>query len=331
MSKRSQEKRRARAKEKAQKARRERGRSLWDNLVGDGDGSGVECWKQFDPEKLDEMEDFLVFRKVRNGGYVVAFFLVDYLCIGLKDVFCRTDVTPSEIIEKCRTQSGMKVQRVFVEEVRPTLAAAVRWTRDNGFRLPSELPRGLKVVGGGALPVEDADTAAFGTEDGGLCYVGLKNDLKKRLIHETLDEFLDRADVEVDFRDGDAGLWHDDDEYDDDEYDDDELDDEDVTQAAGEAVQNVLAGVEKWCAESGKQPHPHLKDAILLTMMAIAQNMREGGDGDRATIQETKERLLALQSEEMQQGLRAAMQQFTDFTNSSKNHEKSLDAVKPDV
>jgi len=48
MSKRSQDKRKARAKEKAHNARRERGRSRWDNLVGD-DG-GIECWLPFDPE-----------------------------------------------------------------------------------------------------------------------------------------------------------------------------------------------------------------------------------------------------------------------------------------
>ncbi|MCL2639551.1 MAG: hypothetical protein FWD53_01770 [Phycisphaerales bacterium] len=336
MSKRSQDKRKARAKEKAKQARRERGRSLWDNLVsneGGNGGGGVECWKQFDPEKLDEMEDFLVFRKVRSGGWVVAFFLVDYLCIGLKDVFCRTDVTPSEIIERCRTQSGMKVQRVSVEEVRSTLAAAVRWTQENDFRLPTELPRALKVLGGGALPVDDANTppltAVFGTDDGGLCYVGLKHDLKKRLIHETLDEFLARPDVTVDFRDADASTWHDDEKYDDDddEYDDDELDD-DITQAAGDAVQRVITRVKKWCAESGQQPHPYLKEAILLTMMAMAQNLK---DGDGETIQETQKRLLAVQSEEMQRELPAALQQFADFTNASKNREDAdiEDAVNP--
>jgi len=280
MSKRSQDKRKARAKEKAHNARRERGRSRWDNLVGDD--SGVECWLQFDSEGLDPMESLIVFRKVRSGGHVAAFFLIDYLCIGLKDVCCHADVVPSEMIEKCRSQLWSKVQRMSVDEMRSTVAAAIRWAREHDFRLPTELQRGLKVLGG-TVSSENADTSEFGAEgeDGrrGSClhYVGLKNDLKKRLLNETLEGFLAREDVTADFMD--------DEEYDDDEYDDDEADDDEEPEESvrDDLIMELLEEVPEWCQQHGLTVAKELREAAILHTSALmrvlprlAEDMEKG-------------------------------------------------------
>src|ERR1035437_3006647 len=169
--------------------RRRRGASPLSQLIGGAEGDGVECWKQYDSRGLDCMVNFAVFRGVRGGSSAGAIFLVDYLCIGLKDAFYRLDVVPSEIVARYRDRDGMmKTVRVQAEDVRREVGAAVRWAQEHDFRLPRDWERCVKILGG-TVDVEGADVSDFGTEDEGLQDGGLRRDLEKRLLGETLEEF----------------------------------------------------------------------------------------------------------------------------------------------
>src|SRR6478672_2112169 len=92
MSKRSQEKRNRRAKEKAKQLRKQRNASPLSRLVGGAEGKGIECWSMTDPD--GRLLSYYVFRGLRGtGGHVLACLLVDFDCLGLKDAFCRFDVS----------------------------------------------------------------------------------------------------------------------------------------------------------------------------------------------------------------------------------------------
>ena len=101
MSKRSQQKRNARSKEKAKQLRRERGMSPLSRLVGGPDGDDVECWAHY-ADADERLVSFLAFRAVRGAGFAVACFLVDFDCIGLKDAFYRLDVPMQETLQGYR-------------------------------------------------------------------------------------------------------------------------------------------------------------------------------------------------------------------------------------
>jgi hypothetical protein len=209
MSKRSQDKRRARAKEKAKAARRERGASPLSRLAGDG--SNIECWMHRVAEDA-RIVNLIVFRPVRDGSFAAAFFLIDYDCIGLKDAFHRFDTMPTDVISNLRAQSredGSQLVKITGDETRRLIAAAARWTRDHRFRLSNRWEKCTRILGG-AIDMNAADTTGFGTADGGLLYVGRHKDLEHLLLDETLDEFLARKDVECQFVEEVPGLQEDD-------------------------------------------------------------------------------------------------------------------------
>jgi hypothetical protein len=172
MSKRSQDKRRARAKEKKQNKRREQGISPLSRLAGVAEDV-CECWSSY-AEEDGGIRSVTVMRPIRGGGHVAAFFLIDYDCIGLKDAFVRLNVDALEVRENLRAKSisqGVRLVRITTQDARQMLASAIRWTLDHPFfRLPADAERCLKIVGG-AGELENADVRDFGTEDGGLLYI----------------------------------------------------------------------------------------------------------------------------------------------------------------
>jgi hypothetical protein len=208
MSKRSQEKRRARAKEKKRAHRRLQGADPLSLLAETAD-STCECWSTY-AEQDNRIRSLIAFRPLRTGGHAAAYFLIDYDCLGLKDAFVRTNVDIVDQREWLRERSradNVRLLQIALPELRSQLASAVRWTRSHPFSLPPGLDKCLRLIGGMCDP-ENADISDFGTDDGGLFYFGYESDLARRLIDLSVDEFMERDDVEClfveDMRDEDA-------------------------------------------------------------------------------------------------------------------------------
>jgi hypothetical protein len=317
MSKRSQEKRRARAKEKAKLARRERGTSPLSRLAGNE--AGIECWLHYDATD-DRMVNITVFRPVRGGGSAAAFFLVDYDCIGLKDAFYRLDVVPSEIVENYRErsrQTGTRFIKGDLAEVRRMVGGAVRWTMEQGFHLPADTQRSLKILG--EVEVEGADISRFGAKEGGLYYVGRARDLEKKLIDQTLEEFMARDDVNVLFLD-DADAFKGEEGDFDEEFDDDDTPDEEFGEAADRAVEKmeraIIRGVRKWCRQQGREPHELLPEVAKLRVTAVILSLKPGlRQGLQQETDKLAEHLIAAfpAPVEEQERLRQAYQQVKEY------------------
>jgi hypothetical protein len=288
MSRRSQEKRKARSKEKKLAKRRLQGMSPLARLAGTAEGT-CECWMQYDKED-DRTRNLIAIRPVFGGGSVAGFFLIDMDCLGVKDAFVRRNVDAAWLKEQMRERSredGTTFVKITLGEMRGRVASAMRWTQAHPFRLPAETFEAVKLLGE-ALDLENASTTEFGTEEG-LFYYGYEEDLEKALKGVSLDEFLDREDVDWEFVDD---VYDDDDEanYDEgEEFEEDEMvqDEEtrEVFQFANAMVQILAADVRQWYVEKGVAPAAELERAVQIhvaSMLAALTAMTKGGTDEEA-------------------------------------------------
>ena len=144
----------------------------------------------------DGLASIHVLRRIPGGGHASASFLVDTSCLGLKDAWGRLDTSYEEfnsgIIEgMSRT---LEMGHADLELARRLVAGGIRFAYQNGFRLPPRFDRWTALLG----DIGDwrtADLTDFG-EGGRLRYVGTKEELKRRLVGCSVEEFLARDDVD---------------------------------------------------------------------------------------------------------------------------------------
>src|SRR3954467_12820115 len=82
-----------------------------------------------------------VLREGPGGRYVIATFMIDLWCAGLKDAWGRVDVRRDEfdeMIEKTHDQMDGTMEDVSIDEVAEVVAGSVRFARKNGFKLPKD-------------------------------------------------------------------------------------------------------------------------------------------------------------------------------------------------
>ena len=126
-----------------------------------------------------------------QGGFAMACFLIDFWCAGLKEAWGSLDMHKEDIdwhLEKA--QQHLALERIDPEAARQLVAGAIRYARQNGFRLPAHYERWVNLLGEIPAPAT-ADLRPFG-KDGEVCWVGTREDLQKRLIGCTAEEFLHR-------------------------------------------------------------------------------------------------------------------------------------------
>jgi len=261
------DKRRKRAREKAKQARLRKGVSPWQRPFRDAD---CECFVNANWRDCG-LADLTVIRPAPDAGYAMVGFLVDLTCLGLKDAFCRLDILPSEIKDHFREITGDdRMIPADMPFIRGLVRSAIRWSHEHHFRLPRGLDRTLRMIGG----IEDwrtADVSAFGTEDGKLRYVGTERALRDRLIECTVDDFLDRDDVEYDLEPEAGAAWEDD--FEDDEFDDDEEfapPSQEAQDAARALSEQLAAKVRESCLSRGETPNLLLPEAAMAVLGAMA-------------------------------------------------------------
>ena len=350
MSKRSQEKRRARSKEKKLAKRRLQGSSPLSRLA---DVQHCECWMTASSD--DRMLGIQVLRPVRGGTTAAAIFLIDRDCIGLKDAFYQTDVDPAALRESLRLRSEVsdtRVTRIDLEQARKTVAEAICWTRQHPFfRMPPETDRCVKILGG-VGDIDAADVSDFG-KDGKLFYVGRKVDLEPCLLTMDVFEFMERDDVECIFHQGNAtfGDIEDDfeegfdDEYEDEDEEEDEEEDEDGMLLEGQADEaataeelrkalesmreqakrNMLDAVRKWCFKQAIMPEPELEAAVNLSLDASFQAAEQT---DETAVADTAAALFRMLVSKVdpsrQKALVAAHKQLQEFARLNPQAEEVM-------
>ena len=248
----------------------------------------VECWASGD---FSFMRQLQIFAYKRAGGLNgVACFLVDQGVVGLKDSWVRLDMDRPQLQEMLNVAEGrgITMRRIEVEEARRWIAGGARWAYDNGMRLPRDWLKHTSVIGG-VLGWQNADVSAFTMN-----FAGHPEDLRQRLIRETLESYLKRDDIQFTFsmdapyKDQRTGEYAP--ELNSDAFDDDESDDESdeqfespddgasfevfkkLTHRLDIVAATLVSETQKWLATRNEMASPELAEAwksvITSTLLA---------------------------------------------------------------
>ena len=186
-----------------------------------------------------------------------------------------------------------------------------------GFGCPPTTSGGVSLIGG-AGDWKNEDLSEFGVEGGKLRWVAPLEDLRRRLIGSTVEEFLARKDVEFVLGIEDMGGV-----------------DEDV-EVAEKAMQRVrqeaVEKVRQWCAAHGEAPHPRLPEAMDTVLEALQQmsSIPEETDADAPQLQEGADnirRLLSMDRPEVAKDLADALDQIGRFAGEFKSGQEFADVV----
>jgi hypothetical protein len=181
----------------------------------------VECWMS---DNFEEMGQRQIFTFKRGAGVSGIFcFLIDRGVVGLKDCWAQLRAA-REDLQVCIDRSaggGIGMRRTQADIARRWVLGAARWAHDNGMRLPKDWLRTASVLGD-TTEWQSADVSAFVKE-----FAGHPEDLRQRLLHESLESYLAREDVTFDlstdapYKDQATGRYSD---WNDDGLADDDLD-----------------------------------------------------------------------------------------------------------
>jgi hypothetical protein len=343
---RRKEKKRLKRKQKQQALRKAKLRTPLSRVASEG--GRLECWVT-DRWREIGIADILVLAHAPGGRCAFGAFLVDLWCVGLKDTWGEADITELEfresMLERWQERTdGVKLDPAVAKRL---VAGAVRFSRQNGFKLPSHWDRWVSIFG----PLgnfNEADLSDFG-KDGGQEYVGTTKFLRERLIGCTPEQFLTRPDVkwtmmdgmppmleELYEREGSFSETADDEEYED--ADDEEEFDEDVElegdigvlrEAMERMTRQLSNAVRKWCFANGRVPSPKLEEgamvALASTIPAMPTDESDAVDRDLA-IGAAATILDRFEPDERDQMI-LAMGQVTEFMKSFSSPKAMLAAV----
>lgn len=253
-----------------------------------------ECWISEDFEAMGQMQLFAYKRGAGFSG--MAAFLVDRGVVGLKDAWVRMGLAKDEFadaIEGCRRR-GIEMRRSSPEELRRWIAGGLRWAHDNGMRLPREWAKPASLIGG-VGDWQSADISAFVKE-----FAGHPEDLRQRLVGESLDSYLRRDDVrfilatDAPYMDQETGEYVGGDR----ELEDlsaEELEDiaadipeEELNALAARlapAVEGLAAQTTSWLNAQDESPSAELREAwssVMLASMLSNKAMPDADDEERA-------------------------------------------------
>jgi hypothetical protein len=283
--------------------------------------------------KKKGMANIFVLKELRGGGYALGAFLVDLWCCGLKDAWGQLQFTSEQfrlMLKRAEADRDYRHEEVDVETARRVILGGIRFAVQNEFRLPPHFERWVSMLGVDPKAA-DADLSDFGFE-GKLQYMGSMEDLRRRLIRQSVDDFLARPDVVHTTMDENGGsdeegeYGEDEDDVDDDdaEEEDEPFDANDFREATALSARRFAEIVRQGCVARGVAPAAQLDQAALAIMTAMFQTALTPADGDADATSggvPPRERVLAqaMESvpEEERPGLQEAIAQIADFTKSS--------------
>ena len=256
-----------------------------------------------------------IIRENPRGGFAMACFLIDLWCAGLKDAWGSLDLFQEDVNRNLdRARERFELVRIDPDQARRLVAGAIRFARQNGFRLPAHYDRWVNVLGDVPDPAT-ADLRPFG-KDGGLLWVGRMDDLRRRLIGCSFEDFLAKPHVRF-VTDSELEDEWDDEDFDDEEFDDDgeEVDSEAVEFAnkmQEKHIDKICAVVHRRCQEGTETPSPLLREAATAILsVAMLELAADAGD---ETLAQSIEAVKAMAEEDLPfdcpEELKSAIQQI---------------------
>jgi hypothetical protein len=246
----------------------------------------VECWMSDDFEEMGQRQIFAYKRAAGLSGLFC--FLIDRGVVGLKDCWGQAGVSRDYVessIDRCADR-GIRMRRTNADVARRWVLAAARWAHDNGMRLPKDWTRVTSVLGD-VTDWQSADVSGFVKE-----FAGHPEDLRQRLVGESLESYLAREDVKVVFNtdapylDQETGRysdWDDDDDLDEAELEtlhamlDEAMPVEEVNAMADKlapAAQELASQTAEWLKAHQHLPSDQLfeawKSMILASLLATS-------------------------------------------------------------
>lgn len=331
------ERHRLKRKRKKLEMRREHSRTALQRLAAEG--GSLECW--INPDWREQgIASLHVLGQTTGGRWASAAFLLDFWCVGLKDAFGRGDIE-----ELAYREHGLKpwiertgAVRLDAAAARRLVAGAVRFSRQNGFRLPPAWDKWVSIFGRDILnEIPNADLSDFGI-DGGLRYVGSADFLRQRLIGCTAEEFLARPDLhwvmDADSLAYGSGLEEDEEDFDEDDLPDDQ-EMEPMREALQEAATRLAGATRKWCGQKQIAPEPLLDKAAFLTLGTLLPSVIDAAQGgekvdsvyERAA--DTMSAVVALAPPEEREPLREAIGQVLECIREGRDARGLVEAVAP--
>ena len=217
-----------------------------------GDNAGMQCfinegWPEY------RQASIFVLRPV-GQGHVLAAFLVDLGMAGLKDAWGVMRISPAAFFEKFveGARENVTIVPCDLDLARQLVAGGIRYAHDNAFRLPPKFERWTAVLGG----VDDwrlADTSRFCKE-----FSGSYDDLCKRYLGGSVDDFIRRTDVAITLGNAPPSL-----------VDNDSAQQDEVV---NEAAEKFSVGITNWAKQTGRDPHPKLAEAVAMYFRVVSEH-----------------------------------------------------------
>jgi len=309
----------ARKRQKRDRKRREAARSRSGSpyrLIG-SQGEPMACYINRDWKDGGSATIFIL-RRAPRGGHAMAAYLVDLWCMGLKDAWGRLDISYTEFSEGIIQQTAPHIElvRVDLDTARRLVMGGIRFARQNGFRLPPRYQRWVALLGGGDSDSDEADLSDFGV-DGKLCFVGNEEDLGRRLIEGTVEEFLARRDVEHIVGDDDFTLM-----------DDETLE---IEAVFDKVYEQGLSAIRQWCFANGEAPHPRLAEAweaSLTTIIQADEAWREDEEPSEAELSKLRDEMDTLLTTDPKAApeIRAAQDQIGRYMQQFESSNDAFEA-----
>lgn len=321
---RKRERHRLKRKQKKLERRREQSRTALQRLAAEG--GSLECW--INPDWREQgIASLHVLGQATGGRWASAAFLLDFWCVGLKDAFGRGDIDELAYREHSLEPWVERTDGVRIDPAtaRRLVAGAVRFSRQNGFRLPPAWDKWVSIFGRDILDeIPTADRSDFGI-DGGLRYVGSADFLRQRLIGCTAEEFLARPDVHW-VMDADSLAYG---------LEEDDLPDEEELEPLRELLNNAASRLgseaRKWCEQKQIAPEPLLERAASLTLAVLAP-LATASDKKREELYEQAldniEAIVALAPPEERELLAAATKQFLQYIQDRPPEREMIEAAR---
>ena len=111
-------------------------------------GATLECWINANWREQG-IASLLVLGHAWGGSHVFAAFLIDIWCVGLKDAYGQNGVSRLDFEKDIlkRANEAMPMIRFDATKARQLVAAAIRFSRQNGFKLPAHYDRWTAIFG----------------------------------------------------------------------------------------------------------------------------------------------------------------------------------------
>jgi hypothetical protein len=221
------------------------------------------------------------------------------------------------------------VERVDAATARRLVAGGIRFAHQNGFRLPPRYERWLRVLG----DIGDwhtADLSDFGLEGGRLRFTGDLDQLRRRLIGCSVEQFMARPDVEVIMCVGDDFLDPEGAEG------DEELDgmlcmEDELTEAFDNVHEKLLQAIRRWCFANQRVPSAQLEEAVRTTLSAVEAAVVDTEEADELKEETLDEGTSVLEFAIAERGsdpeFMRAMQQVSDYMQQFPSAEAMLASV----